>query len=104
HIGLLVARSAQPRRMDTQRPRQRLPLAIPGPGAASRPVPDLVGVVALKLALTPTVMSTRSTPWAVGGAAILPRAVLLLVLLALAEHLTSPDRPESHDAPESGPL
>lgn len=62
------------------------------------------GVIALMVALTPTVMSTRSTPWAVGWAAILLGAVLLLMLLALVEHLTSPDRPEPHDAPESGPL
>lgn len=62
------------------------------------------GVIALMVALTPTVMSTRSTPWAVGCAAILLGAVLLLMLLALVEHLTSPDRPEPHDAPESKPL
>lgn len=30
HIGLLATRSVQPRRMVTQRPRQRLPLIIPG--------------------------------------------------------------------------
>lgn len=59
------------------------------------------GVVALMVALTPTVISTRSTSWAVGWAAILLGAVLLLVLLVLVEHLTSPDRPEPHDAPES---
>jgi hypothetical protein len=52
--------------------------------------------------LTPTVISTRSTSWAVGWAAILLGAVLLLVLLTLVDHLTpSADRTELHDAPET---
>ncbi|MET8030785.1 hypothetical protein [Streptomyces avermitilis] len=46
--------------------------------------------------LTPTVIHTRSTSWAVGWSAILPGVVGLLMLLALVEHLTSPaDRAES---------
>ncbi|MGD1220491.1 hypothetical protein AB9Q10_18915 [Streptomyces krungchingensis] len=59
------------------------------------------GVVALMVVLTPTVISTRSTSWVVGWAAILLGAVLLLMLLVLVEQLTPPDRPEPHDAPES---
>ncbi|MET7853571.1 hypothetical protein ABZT48_36440 [Streptomyces avermitilis] len=54
------------------------------------------GMVAAMVVLTPTVIHTRSTSWAVGWSAILPGVVGLLMLLALVEHLTSPaDRAES---------
>ncbi|MHC3394497.1 hypothetical protein ACLQ2E_34340 [Streptomyces lavendulocolor] len=55
-----------------------------------------VGAVAAMVVLTPTVIRTRSAPWAAGWTVILLGAVCLLMLLALVEHLTSPvDRPEA---------
>ncbi|MFJ6438722.1 hypothetical protein [Streptomyces sp. NPDC091416] len=46
------------------------------------------GMVAVMVVLTPTVIRTRSTSWAIGWTAMLLGAVVLLMLLALVERLT----------------
>ncbi|WP_420082889.1 hypothetical protein ACN6AT_38055 (plasmid) [Streptomyces sp. JL4002] len=59
-------------------------------------------MVAVMVVLTPTVIRTQSASWTIGWSAILFGAVVVLLMLVLAERLIPPpDRPEPHDLPEA---